>query len=217
MERTQLIEHIFRQFDTDGGDSLSFKEFALALWTFASLDVAGIGRFTYEIYKNEERDGIDGQGVNEFLSGVFGRKGSANAGRARNELETLRRAEGGVIDRYDFEEFIETNAKSSLGPLVRMHRATFSAAEQRGCLAGVLQGRPVEPSSPYLLHLESSHLMSTAALDALLAALLRLDAPRLGGAGAAMVQLAERAYGRISTYFGRVQLGFGLLLREAGV
>lgn len=122
MDRTQLIEHIFRQFDTDGGDSLSFKEFALALWTFASLDVAGIGRFTYEIYKNEERDGIDGQGVNEFLSGVFGRKGSANAGRARNELETLRRAEGGVIDRYDFEEFIETNAKSSLGPLVRMHR-----------------------------------------------------------------------------------------------
>ena len=98
-----------------------------------------------------------------------------------------------------------------------MHRATFSAAQQRGCLAGVLQGRPVEPSSPYLLHLESSHLMSTAALDALLAALLRLDAPRLGGAGAAMVQLAERAYGRVSTYFGRVQLGFGLLLREAGV
>ena len=101
--------------------------------------------------------------------------------------------------------------------LVRMHRATFSAAQQRGCPAGVLQGRPVEPSSPYLLHLESSHLMSTAALDAVLAALLRLDAPRLGGAGAAMVQLAERAYGRVSTYFGRVQLGFGLLLREAGV
>ena len=59
--------------------------------------------------------------------------------------------------------------------------------------------------------------MSTAALDAVLAVLLRLDAPRLGGAGAAMVQLAERVYGRVSTYFGRVQLGFGLLLREAGV
>ena len=29
-----------------GGDSLSFKEFALALWTFASLDINGIGRFT---------------------------------------------------------------------------------------------------------------------------------------------------------------------------
>ena len=46
-----------------GGDSLSFKEFALALWTFASLDINGIGRFTYEIYKNDQRDGID---VEEF-------------------------------------------------------------------------------------------------------------------------------------------------------
>ena len=74
VERTKLIEHIFRQFDTDGGDSLSFKEFALALWTFASLDINGIGRFTYEIYKNDQRDGIDGTGITDFIEGVRSRR-----------------------------------------------------------------------------------------------------------------------------------------------
>ncbi len=122
MERTKLIEHIFRQFDTDGGDSLSFKEFALALWTFASLDINGIGRFTYEIYKNDQRDGIDGTGITDFIEGVFGKGNVAGRERARNELERIRREEGGVIDRYEWEEFVEDNAKSSLGPLIRMHR-----------------------------------------------------------------------------------------------
>jgi hypothetical protein len=74
VERTKLIEHIFRQFDTDGGDSLSFKEFALALWTFASLDINGIGRFTYELYKNDQRDGIDGNGIADFIEGVRPRR-----------------------------------------------------------------------------------------------------------------------------------------------
>ena len=73
--------------------------------------------------------------------------------------------------------------------LVRMHRATFGAA-QLGCLAGVLQGRPLEPTSRYLLHLESSHIMSAAALEAVLDALRRADAPRRGGVGAAMVRPA---------------------------
>ena len=115
MERTKLIEHIFRQFDTDGGDSLSFKEFALALWTFASLDINGIGRFTYEIYKNDQRDGIDGTGITDFIEGVFGKGNVAGRERARNELERIRREEGGVIDRYEWEEFVEENAKSDPG------------------------------------------------------------------------------------------------------
>ena len=34
---------------------------------------------------------------------------------------------------------------------------------------------------------------------------------------ALMVGLAEKRYGRVSTYFGRIQLGFGLWLTEAGV
>ena len=131
VERTKLIEHIFRQFDTDGGDSLSFKEFALALWTFASLDINGIGRFTYEIYKNDQRDGIDGTGITDFIEGVrsrrpavlrwflcrvwgqsgcsaqvFGKGNVAGRERARNELERIRREEGGVIDRCEWEEFV---------------------------------------------------------------------------------------------------------------
>ena len=105
-----------------GGDSLSFKEFALALWTFASLDINGIGRFTYEIYKNDQRDGIDGSGIADFIEGVFGKGNVAGRERARNELERIRREEGGVIDRYEWEEFVRDSVSlpsSRLDAVVR--------------------------------------------------------------------------------------------------
>ena len=76
------------------------------MWTFASLDINGIGRFTYEIYKNDQRDGIDGSGITDFIEGVFGKGNVAGRERARNELERIRREEGGVIDRYEWEEFV---------------------------------------------------------------------------------------------------------------
>ena len=46
---------------------------------------------------------------------VFGKGNVAGRERARNELERIRREEGGVIDRYEWEEFVEENAKSDPG------------------------------------------------------------------------------------------------------
>ena len=37
---------------------------------------------------------------------VFGKGNVAGRERARNELERIRREEGGVIDRYEWEEFV---------------------------------------------------------------------------------------------------------------
>ena len=46
--------------------------------------------------------------------------------------------------------------------LVRMYAQTFG--RRPGVLAGLLQGRPVEPTSPWRLHCESSHIMSASSL-----------------------------------------------------
>ena len=92
------------------------------MWTFASLDINGIGRFTYEIYKNDQRDGIDGSGITDFIEGVFGKGNVAGRERARNELERIRREEGGVIDRYEWEEFVRDSVSlpsSRLDAVVR--------------------------------------------------------------------------------------------------
>ena len=37
---------------------------------------------------------------------MFGKGNVAGRERARNELERIRREEGGVIDRYEWEEFV---------------------------------------------------------------------------------------------------------------
>ena len=105
--------------------------------------------------------------------------------------------------------------------LVRMHSDAFGRGADglpaHGCLAGVLQGRPVEPASPFPLHLESSHIMPSSSLARLF--------ERAGGArssmGVRMQQLTEAQFGPASafpmTYFGRVQLGFGQLLLDANI
>ena len=106
MERTKLIEHIFRQFDTDGGDSLSFKEFALALWTFRipgyqwhrKIHVRDLQERPARWHRWDGDYGLHRRGVRQG-SNVAGSKGNAP-----NELERIRREEGGVIDRYEWED-----------------------------------------------------------------------------------------------------------------
>lgn len=49
--------------------------------------------------------------------------------------------------------------------LLGMYDASFR--ERPGILCGLLQGKPLEPSSPYLLHCESSHIMSASSLRGL--------------------------------------------------
>ena len=70
---------------------------------------------------------------------------------------------------FDYYLFCEDDYVPALAHfdrrLVRMHSATFGMEEAApGVLVGVLQGRPVEPRSPFNLHPESSHMASAAAL-----------------------------------------------------
>jgi len=53
---------------------------------------------------------------------VFGKGNVAGRERARNELERIRREEGGVIDRYEWEEFVRDSVSlpsSRLDAVVR--------------------------------------------------------------------------------------------------
>ena len=80
---------------------------------------------------------------------------------------------------------------------VRLTRRVASLRAQ--CLAGLLQGRPVEAHSRFELHLESSHVMPAASLAAVYAHLYG----RLGWRGSTadrMLRLAGKA-----TYFGKIQ------------
>lgn len=57
--------------------------------------------------------------------------------------------------------------------LVSMYRRAFppqlawTSGSKEGVLAGVLQGRPIEPMHDWPLHLETGHIMSSTALQTL--------------------------------------------------
>lgn len=134
----------------------------------------------------------------------------------------------GAFDLYLFAEddYLPTTARFD-DVLAGLYSASFG--EMAGCLAGVLQGRPVEPHSPFALHLESSHLMSAASLMQLYHHTYTVR--RWNGSTAALMialakgQVYERRRGDYGpgplrssgTYYGNLQLGFGKLLREAGI
>ena len=113
--------------------------------------------------------------------------------------------------------------------LVRMHAAAFG--QKPGVLAGLLQGRPVEPTSQWLLHCESAHVMSSVTLRHL------FDHVYGGGFGGHVIEHAlsvlaaegvcrpERREGCHqldlpsweNSPFDRIQLAFGALLRDASI
>ena len=99
------------------------------------------------------------------------------------------------------------------GALHAMFVSAFGGADAVGCLAGLVQGRPVEPRSRYEMHLESSHVMSAAALERVFSHTFG-RARWHGSTTALMEHLAGETSDRS---FGRIQYGFGLLLAAAGV
>ena len=116
----------------------------------------------------------------------------------------------------------------------RRDSGTFGVAEgraARGVLAGLLQGRPVEPTSPWRLHCESAHVMSAGTLAHLFghASAVRfsghvidraLSLLEVEGVCTTATKAAHPARCREATadsLFDRIQLAFGSLLRDAGV
>ena len=121
--------------------------------------------------------------------------------------------------------------------LVRMYKDTFEGEANvrtfnggdfkhagRGVLCGILQGRPVEARSPFQLHAESSHIMSAKTLRHVFDRSYGAPTRWRGDLTSRSLLLLEReGFSRTKStrfhlsYFDRVQLGFGALMRDAGV
>jgi hypothetical protein len=141
-------------------------------------------------------------------------------------------------ERFDFYIFCEDDYLPSRShfdtALVRLYRrafpsspvtsptataeaATARAATAEGVLAGVLQGRPIEPKNRWRLHLETSHIMSARALDVLSRRTYAEGRAFRGSLTDRMLMLAGKQRIRDSYQFGAIQGAFGLLLADAGL
>ena len=100
--------------------------------------------------------------------------------------------------------------------LVRMYTSSF--ADNHGVLCGLLQGRPLEPSSPYQLHAESSHIMSASTLSRIFSHTYGSSVKWSGDLVSRMFHLLEVKEGvHVDAYYDRLQLGFGALMRDCNV
>ena len=128
-------------------------------------------------------------------------------------------------ERHDYYVFSEDDyvpLRSHFdASLVRMYVETFGKVG-RGLLAGVLQGRPVESTSKYPMHAESSHVMSARTIAHLFS---RTYSGYVGWKGSitarsfalldAEAHVGHRKWGM--GYYDRVQLSFGALMRDAAI
>jgi len=122
--------------------------------------------------------------------------------------------------RFDYyimteEDYVPSNPYVT-DELVRIYRLAFPG-KQYGMLAGVLQGQPVEKSSSYSLHAEGSHIMSASSLSHLFDHTYSTVGWK--GSMADRMSFLRNASKREHPcfYFSGVQLGFGLLLSDAGI
>eukprot|EP00965_Chrysotila_dentata_P226533 6195475-Pleurochrysis_carterae.AAC.1 len=121
--------------------------------------------------------------------------------------------------RFDYyimaeEDYVPSNPYVT-DELVRMYQLAFPG-KTSGMLAGLLQGRPVERSSRYPLHAEGSHIMSASSLEKLFDYTYNKVGWK-GSMAARMLFLRNKSWVSPCWYFSDIQLGFGLLLADAGI
>ena len=115
-------------------------------------------------------------------------------------------------DYYIFSEddYIPVRADFDVA-LVRMHDMTFGA-HGFGLLTGVLQGRPVEPSSEFNLHPESSAMMSGHTLNHLFRHTFDVHRWNESMIERSFTLLRREGPGAGAQYFDKIQLAFGVHL-----
>ena len=96
--------------------------------------------------------------------------------------------------------------------LVRMYNRAFPDG-RLGVLAGVVQGRPVEPGSRHELHLETAHIMSADSLNHLFHHVY----VKQGWRGSTAARMITMLSDPIAYYGGAIQAGFGMLLLNASI
>lgn len=136
-------------------------------------------------------------------------------------LEAFSRTRGQPYDYYIFSEddYIPIRAHFDVA-LVRMYQATFGARD-RGFLTGVLQGRPVDSRSKYLLHPESSAVVSGRSLEHL----FQHTFDKQGWNGSMidrcfhLLAKGPLEVGNVPApgHFDKIQVGWGALMRDARI
>ena len=124
----------------------------------------------------------------------------------------------GRFDYYIFceDDYLPLRAHFD-SALVRMYRATFPTGSTEGVLCGLLQGKPVERRSSHALLLESSHIMSATALEALYTYIFQNISWKGTTTELILFMVGGAHHAAKGYYFGAIQAGFGKLLTKAGL
>jgi Ca2+-binding EF-hand superfamily protein len=106
IDETPFSKKVFTMMDTDGSGMISFHEFILSIWSYLSLDLDSLAKFSFQLYDYDNSNFMEMNEVNAMIACVYGSGTSReNSERIKKILEKMETTNEGRISLDQFVIF----------------------------------------------------------------------------------------------------------------
>jgi Ca2+-binding EF-hand superfamily protein len=103
IDETLFSKKVFSLMDTDGSGLISFHEFVLSIWSYLSLDLDSLAKFSFQLYDNDNSNYMEMNEVNAMITWVYGSTDLNSNDRLGKILEKM---ESSSQNRVSLNEFV---------------------------------------------------------------------------------------------------------------
>jgi Ca2+-binding EF-hand superfamily protein len=122
LDRTKFSKRVFAIFDADASGELDFKELAMSIWNYCTLNVHTLMTFAFDLYDTDSSGSIDADEMLAVVEEVYGKTAAQNSQYAQRIIGLINRDmkfSGREIDKAAFCRFC-TKRKALLFPAFMM-------------------------------------------------------------------------------------------------
>lgn len=104
IDETPFSRKVFSMMDTDDSGRISFHEFILSIWSYLSLDLDSLAKFSFRLYDYDNSNFMEINEVNAMITCVYG----SNPSRENNERlkKLLEKMETSYENRITLDQFV---------------------------------------------------------------------------------------------------------------
>jgi Ca2+-binding EF-hand superfamily protein len=104
LDETPFSRKVFSMMDTDDSGMISFHEFVLSIWSYLSLDLDSLAKFSFRLYDNDNSNYMEMNEVNAMITCVYGSNSTReNSERIKKLLEKM---EMSFENRITLDQFV---------------------------------------------------------------------------------------------------------------
>lgn len=103
LEQTPFSKKIFSLMDSDSSGQISFHEFILSIWSYLSLDIDSLAKFSFKLYDYDNSNYMEYNEVIAMINCVYG---SSSIDSNERLIKILEKLENTELNRITLDQFV---------------------------------------------------------------------------------------------------------------